>query len=117
MVCSWIPATTYFFLLVLLIVLLTYLLRRHVVGHVLHTNWVYALYLILGISILLVLIEYLVCGQVLWLTIFSIAAIIVVFIFDIILVMLSQHAKPAHVDVKELKSIVKSFKYKKKKKK
>ncbi len=98
-ICTSLPFITYALLLVLLIVLITYLLRRHVVGHVLHTNWAYALYSMLILTALMTLFEYLVCETVMYPAIFAIAAVIAVFVLDTLLSMM--HKKTTKIPQKQ----------------
>lgn len=92
-VCSWLPNIIYLLMFVLVVVLLVYLLRRHFIGHVLHTVWTVVLYELLILSALLVAIEYVACNYLIELAVFAIAAIIAVFIFDILLTKLAKHEK------------------------
>lgn len=92
--CSSLPLIAYAILLILVIVLLTYLLRKHFFSHALDARWTYALYVMLGLTIFLTALEYILCDQALYSAVFAIAAIIVVFILDVLLTMIPKQ-KPA----------------------
>lgn len=92
--CSSLPLLAYALLLLLVIVLLTYLLRKHFLSHALDAWWSYALYVMLGLTIFLTALEYILCDQALYSAVFAIAAIIVVFILDVLLTMIPKQ-KPA----------------------
>ena len=92
--CSSLPLIAYAILLILVIILITYLLRRHIAKHMLHKWWVYALYVMLGLAIFLTALEYILCDKALYSAIFAIAAVVVVFILDLLLTMIPKQ-KPA----------------------
>lgn len=92
--CSSLPLIAYAVLLSLVIILITYLLRKHLFSHMLHKWWAYALYVMLGVTMFLTALEYVLCDKALYSAVFAIAAVIVVFILDVLLTMMPKQ-KPA----------------------
>lgn len=98
--CSSLPLVAYTVLLLLVIILLTYLLRKHFFSHALDAWWTYMLYVTLGLTVFLTAIEYILCDQALYSAIFAIAAIIVVFILDVLLTMIPKQRPAGGVVIK-----------------
>ena len=87
------PFATYGIIAVLIIVLLVYLITEHFIGKKTHAAWTYILYALLAISIIAAALDYFINKDPLWPAVFAIAAIIIVFLLDMLLSWLAMPPK------------------------
>jgi len=79
------PAITYGIIAILIVVLLVYLIREHIMDKRTHSAWSYLLYALLALAIASIVITRILIKQLLYPAIFAVAAIMLVFVLDVIL--------------------------------